>query len=187
MNNVYSVKEKLTLILLATGAFCFGIILPDSLSNHTRLVHFSAHFGMSFLLALCFYLVCTVKIKIPKKITYAVLITATLFIGGIYKIWEIATQGMFSNYSLHEIIDLTGVMTSMSQNVSGLLAAILLIEALIERNLIMSVLKSGHLQLGPGGFHEINLGKRQPGSMKGHLQGGSLPTGSHFSPDASEN
>ena len=70
MNNEYSVKDKLTLFLLATGVFCFGVILPDSLSTHVKLVHYAAHFGMSFLLALCFYMICTVKMKISKTISY---------------------------------------------------------------------------------------------------------------------
>ena len=121
MNNEYSVKDKMILLLLA-GVVCFGVVLPDSLSDHNKLVHFSAHFGMSFLLALCFYMICTVKMRISKLFSYTVLITATLFIGVIYKYWEIATQGMIGNYSFHTIMDRTGVMTSMSQNLSGLLA-----------------------------------------------------------------
>ena len=105
MNNEYSVKDKLTLFLLATGVFCFGVILPDSLSTHVKMVHYAAHFGMSFLLALCFYMICTVKMKISKTISYTVLVSATLLIGVIYKYWEIATQGMIGNYSFHAIID----------------------------------------------------------------------------------
>jgi hypothetical protein len=146
MNKEYSVKDKLILFLLATGVCCFGVILPDSLSDHDKLVHFSAHFGMSFLLALCFYMICTVRMKISKGISYTVLILATLFIGIIYKYWEISTQGMIGNYSFHTIMDRTGVMTSMSQNLSGLMGAIFLIEGLVERNLAMTVLKGGNLQ-----------------------------------------
>jgi hypothetical protein len=147
MNNEYSVKDKLTLFLLATGVFCFGVILPDSLSTHVKLVHYAAHFGMSFLLALCFYMIFTVRMKISKTISYTVLVTATLLIGIIYKYWEIATQGMIGNYSFHAIIDLTGAMTSMSQNLSGLLGAMLLIEGLLDRNLAYTALKSGKLHV----------------------------------------
>ena len=68
MKNQYSVKDKLILLLLALGVGCFGFILPDSLSDHDKLVHFSAHFGMSFLLAFCFYMVCTVNMRISKII-----------------------------------------------------------------------------------------------------------------------
>ena len=146
MKNQYSVKDKLILLLLALGVGCFGFILPDSLSDHGKLVHFSAHFGMSFLLGLCFYMICTVKMHISKSLTYKILITATLFIGVVYKFWEIATQGMIGNYSFHMILGSTGVATSMSQNISGLLGAIFLIEGLVERNLAMSVLRHPKMQ-----------------------------------------
>ncbi|HWY33867.1 MAG TPA: hypothetical protein VNX68_04430 [Nitrosopumilaceae archaeon] len=146
MKNEYSVKDKFILCLLATGAFCFGVLLPDSFSDHDKLVHFSAHFGMSFLLALCFYMICTVKMRISKSFTYMILITATLFIGVVYKFWEIATSGMIGNYSFHTILDIKGVANSMSQNISGLLGAIFLIEGLVDRNLAMSVLRHANIQ-----------------------------------------
>ncbi len=100
---------------------------------------------MSFLLALCFYMVCTVNMRISKLFSYTVLIIATLFIGVVYKYWEIATQGMIGSYSFHTIVDRTGVMTSMSQNISGLAGAMLLIEGLVDRNLASSVLRSGNM------------------------------------------
>src|ERR1700692_4751365 len=99
MNKQYSAKDKLTLALLTSGVLCFGVVLPDSLSDHNKLVHFSAHFGMSFLMALCFYMICTVKMHISKSISYKVLILSTLFIGVIYKFWEIFPQGNIGNYS----------------------------------------------------------------------------------------
>lgn len=139
MKNEYSVKDKLILLMLVIGVGCFGVILPDSLSDHDKLVHFSAHFGMSFLLALCFYMICTVKMRLTKTFTYTVLITATLFIGIVYKYWEIATFGMIGNYSFHRIVDNTGLVNSMSQNLSGLLAAILLIEGLVDKNLVVAI------------------------------------------------
>ena len=199
MKNVYSVKDKLNLFLLATGVFCFGVILPDSLSDHTKLVHFSAHFGMSFLLALCSYLFCTIKLRVSKAQSYIILITATLLIGVSYKYWEIASQGTFARFSFSTAIELTGAMTSMSQNLSGLFAAMLLIEGLVDRNLIMSVLKSGDLQTGPASYLGNHSENRRPGAMQGHLHGGSMPLsgnmplggsmpiGSRFSPEASEN
>ncbi len=193
MKNVYSVKDKLTLILLAAGVFCFGLILPDSISDHTRLVHFSAHFGMSFLLALCSYLLCTIKLRVSKTQSYIILITATLLIGVFYKYWEIASQGTFDRFSFSMAIEQTGALTSMSQNLSGLFAAMLLIEGLVDRNMIMSVLKSGDLHYGPGSYQGNHPENRHPGSMQGHLRGGSMPlggsmpAGSLFSPEASEN
>jgi hypothetical protein len=167
MKNIYSVKEKLTLVLLASGVCCFGFILPDSLSTHTRLVHFAAHFGMSFLFALSFYLVCTVKMHASKSFSYAILILSTLLIGIVYKYWEIATQGMIGKYSFSSVIEATGAMTSMSQNLSGLMAAMFLIESLVEKNLMMAVVRSGRLQVGPNGLHVVhsnvnNTGTQQP-------------------------
>jgi glucan phosphoethanolaminetransferase (alkaline phosphatase superfamily) len=148
MKNDYSTKDKLILLLLATGVCCFGVILPDSFSDHDKLVHFSAHFGMSFLLAFCFYMICTVKMRISKSFAYIVLITATLFVGILYKYWEIATQGMFGNHSFRTILDTMGVATSMSQNISGLLGAILLIEGLVDRHLAIAVLNADQAQTG---------------------------------------
>ncbi len=187
MKNEYSVKDKLILVLLASGVCCFGVIFPDSLSDHYKLVHFSAHFGMSFLLAISFYLICTVKMRISKAFSYTVLITATLFIGVFYKYWEIATLGMIGSYSFQSIMDRTGVMTSMSQNISGLMAAILLIEGLLHRNLFMSAIRSADIYTGPGSFQSPHIMNRQPGNMPGLIPGGSLPAGSPFSPEGSEN
>ena len=77
--------------------------------------------------------------RATKIFTYTILISATLFIGIAYKYWEIATFGMIGNYSFHRIVDSTGIATSMSQNLSGLLGAILLIEGLVDRNLAVAI------------------------------------------------
>ena len=88
------------------------------------------------------------------------------------------------NFSM--ALELTGSMTSMSQNLSGLMAAMLLIEGLVHRNLIMSVLKTGNIYTGPGPIHGTSLMNPQGGSLQGHIHGGSLPVGSQFSPEAAE-
>ena len=180
MNKEYSVKEKLTLFLLASGVVCFGIVFPDSLSTHVKMVHYAAHFGMSFLIALCFYMIFTVKMRLPKIFSYTVLISATLLIGAIYKYWEISTQGMIGNYSFHTIIDLTGTMTSMSQNLSGLMGSMLLIEGLLERNLVLSILHSDTLQVNKNG----NM--RVVGPVNHSKPLGSMQVVKHFS-KAAEN
>jgi hypothetical protein len=184
MNNEFSVKDKLILSLLVTGMVVFGVILPDSLSDHNKLVHFSAHFGMSFLLAFCFYMFCTIRMRISKTFSYTVLITATLFIGIIYKYWEIATQGMIGSYSFHTIIDRTGVMTSMSQNISGLMGAMVLIEGLVDRNLSKSVFHTGNLNKGGRNLSVRPSGDMLSRNMELPLQGGSLPVGSRLSDGA---
>ena|ERR1700712_1571416 len=142
MNNEYSVRDKLTLLLLSAGVICFGVIFPDSLSTHVKIVHFAAHFGMSFLLALSFYLICTLKLRVPKSFAYKLLIITTLFIGVIYKLWEISSQGAFGTSDFSVIIDRAGVMTSMSQNLSGLMAAMFVIESLLHKNLVFSMLNA---------------------------------------------
>jgi hypothetical protein len=182
MNNVYNLKDKLVLFLLTAGMICFGVVLPDSLSDHNKLVHFAAHFGMSFLLALSFFMICTIRMRISKKISYTVLITATLFIGVLYKFWEIATQGMIGSYSFHTIMDHTGVMTSMSQNISGLMGAVLLIEGLVDRNLAYSSVRVPNTHLNRNdepGIPFINTNRTL-------VHGSGLPAGSQFSPEPSE-
>jgi|SRR5664279_374386 len=187
MNNIYRTKDNLILFLLAAGSCCFGLILPDSLSDHDKLVHFSAHFGMSFLVALCFYMLCTIKFRISKPLTYTILIASTLLIGIIYKYWEITSLGMFEKLSFSTVIENTGVLKSMSQNISGILAAMLLIEGLVDRNLSVSTLSSDRFNSGPGSFQGIYPETNHQGQIYGPAQGGSLPTGSQYSPEASGN
>lgn len=187
MKNIYRVKDNLTLLLLAAGVCCFGLILPDSISDHDKLVHFSAHFGMSFLVALCFYLLCTIKLRISKLLTYIILISATLLIGVVYKYWEITTLDMFEKLSFSKVVVNTGVMKSMSQNVSGLMAAIFLIEGLVDRNLAVSAIRPDQRHPAPGGFQGINPEDSRSGQIYGPFRGGSLPPGGQYSPDASEN
>jgi hypothetical protein len=187
MKNFYRVRGNLTLLLLAAGVCCFGLILPDSISDHDKLVHFSAHFGMSFLVALCFYLLCTIKLRISKFLTYIILISATLLIGVLYKYWEIATLGMFDKLNFATVIENAGVMKSMSQNISGLMAAMLLIEGLVEKNLAVSGIAQDQLLAAPGSFQGISADNNLTGQMHGPFRGGSLPPGGQYSPDASEN
>jgi len=167
MKNETPLKEKLTLLLLAIGVCCFGLIFPDSFSDHVKLVHFSAHFGMSFLLALSFYMFCAVKTRISRPMTYTILITVTLLIGVFYKFWEITTEGMFERFGVSDAIRFTGVMTSMSQNLSGLLAAILLLEGLVVRNLSISGIRPGSYYTGPGSMQGISMRQQPPNSPLG--------------------
>src|SRR5450755_99710 len=99
MNIKYTVKDKLMLIFLAAGVLFFGLVLPDSFSDHDKLLHFSAHFGMSFLLALSFYFFCVIQMRATKRSSYLVLVLATVSIGVLYKLWEIAPLNIFSRFS----------------------------------------------------------------------------------------
>jgi hypothetical protein len=187
MKNVTHVRTNLTLILLASGVCCFGLILPDSFSDHDKLVHFSAHFGMSFLLALCSYMICTLKIRISKPLSYFIIIAVTLCIGVFYKFWEITTEGMLERFDFFRAIEITGFMKSMSQNIAGLMAAVLLIEGLVDRNLVISALRSDNLYTGPGSTQAINPENLVNGINLRHQRGGAFPTHAQFSPESSEN
>jgi hypothetical protein len=184
MKNVNTVGNNFTLILLAAGMCCFGLILPDSLSDHNKLVHFSAHFGMSFLLTLCSYMVCTLKIRISKPLTYIIIILTTLLIGVIYKFWEISTEGMLERFSFAATIEITGVMKSMSQNVSGVMAAMLLIEGLLDRNLVMSTIRSDNRFSGPGSLQGIRPENLLRGENRDQQHGVMHPPRIQFSPEA---
>lgn len=119
-------------LALLLGIVYFGFVFPDSFSDHEKVVHFAAHVGMSFLMASFIFVVCSLKLRIGKKHSYLLLIIITLIIGAVYKYLEIAGQGILHTYSLMTLLEITGVYTSMSQNMAGILAAILLIQYFIE-------------------------------------------------------
>jgi hypothetical protein len=82
---------------------------------------------------------------------------------------------MIGNYSFHAIIDMTGSLTSMSQNLSGLCGAMLLIEGLLDRNLAYTALKSGKL-------HVNNRGDLQVAThLQNKMPAGKMPSANHFS------
>jgi len=117
---------------LLAGIVYFGFIFPDSLSDHQKILHFSAHMGMSFFIAVCVYVICNMMLRIRRSRTLIILTIITLFIGAVYKYLEISSQGIFHVYSFGELLRITGCYTSMSQNTAGLLAAILLIEYSVQ-------------------------------------------------------
>jgi hypothetical protein len=113
---------------LLAGIAYFGFIFPDSLSDHEKLLHFAAHVGMSFLAASFIYIICNIKFRIRKAPSLIILISMTTVIGAIYKYWEISTQEAAHLYSFGDLLKVSGCYTSMSQNMAGVLAAILMIE-----------------------------------------------------------
>lgn len=118
-------------IALMLGILYFGFIYPDSFSDHEKMVHFAAHVGMSFLIASCLCVLCTIQFRISMKFSIIILVSATLVIGLIYKYFEIASEGMLRGYGLRAALELSGFYTSMSQNTAGILAAILLIRYIV--------------------------------------------------------
>ncbi len=134
--------RTLTRAILLAAIVYFGFVFPDSFSNHTKLVHFCAHMGMSFFLASCLYIGCTIILRMRKSVSLVILTIITLVVGAIYKYFEISGEGLLHAYdSLGELLRRTGCYTSMSQNTAGLLAAILLIEYAIA-NLPFSRVRS---------------------------------------------
>lgn len=187
MNRKYTVKDKLALIFLAAGVLFFGLVLPDSFSDHDKLLHFAAHFGMSFLLALSAYFFCVIQMRFSKKSSYWVLVLTTLFIGVLYKLWEIAPLDILSRFSFSRAVEITGAMTSMSQNLSGMMAAMLLIEGLVDRNMAMSLLRPGRLKVGPVGFHTKTPGPFSLQERPENLGSRAIGQGRPHSSPASEN
>jgi hypothetical protein len=116
------------------GIIYFGFIFPDSFSDHTKLLHFAAHVGMSFLVASCVYVVCNLMLRLKRVASITLLVVITTIIGAIYKYLEISSQGMLDkDWSLGLLLKISGWYTSMSQNTAGLLAAILLIDYVVHR------------------------------------------------------
>lgn len=125
---------------LLGGIVYFGFIFPDSFADHEKLLHFSAHAGMSFLLASVLYVVCNIRLRIGKKASIGILAGVTLIIGAIYKYFEISGEGLLHAHPLGEVLTITGCYQSMSQNMAGILAAILLIEyagAYLKKEILM--------------------------------------------------
>jgi hypothetical protein len=120
--------ERLVRLALLGGIVYFGFIFPDSFSDHIKMLHFSAHVGMSFLLASFIYVFCNIKLRINKRNSIVILMAVTLIVGIIYKYMEISGEGLLHAYQLGTLLEITGCYTSMSQNMAGILAAILLIE-----------------------------------------------------------
>jgi hypothetical protein len=125
-------KQRLIRLLLLAGIVYFGFIFPDSLSDHNKMLHFSAHMGMSFFLASCVYVICNIMLHMKRSVSLLMLTVITLIIGAVYKYFEIAGEGLLHAFGLWDLLKVTGYYTSMSQNAAGMLVAILLIEYLVQ-------------------------------------------------------
>ena len=124
--------ERFIRIMLLAGIIYFGFIFPDSLSDHTKILHFCAHMGMSFFLASLVYVICNMMLRMKRSSSLIMLTVITLVIGGIYKYFEISSLGLLQAFSFGELLRVTGCYTSMSQNMAGMLTAILLIEYVVH-------------------------------------------------------
>jgi hypothetical protein len=119
--------ERLVTALLFLGIISFGFIFPDSLGDHDKMVHFAAHFGMSFLISCFIYAFSRIKLNLRKGSSYFLLFSITLVAGSIYKWMELVSQGKLATFRLSALFGVSGFYTSMSQNISGILATLLMI------------------------------------------------------------
>ena len=101
------------------------------------MVHFAAHFGMSFLILSCSYAFFSLQWRISRSGSYGLAILATLAFGSAYKYWEIASQGIFQHFEFGQLLTITGVYTSMSQNLAGIFAAMLIIQYFFGKRVVL--------------------------------------------------
>lgn len=120
-------KYRSLISVLGVGVILFGIVLPDSLSDHYHFLHFSAHFGMSFLIGSSIYLFCNLKASLKKPSSILFALTGVIIFGAIYKLVEIYFLFGLQVMPFFSALSVTGFYTSMSQNLSGVLAAFALI------------------------------------------------------------
>jgi hypothetical protein len=120
-------KEKGLKAILFLGIIYFGFMFPDSLGDHDKMVHFAAHFGMSFLISCFIYAFSRLKLNLKKSSSYFLVVGITLIAGSIYKWMELISQGRLSSFQVSKLFEVSGFYTSMSQNISGIFASLLLI------------------------------------------------------------
>ena len=136
-------SKRLLIFSLVSGIICFGFILPDSMSDHNKILHFSAHFGMSFLLLSISYAFLNLKWGLHRTGSHIISIAFTLFIGCIYKYAEIASQGIINSFSFGQLMNLTGCYASISQNIAGILAGIFIIHYFFGNEIKTNAASSG--------------------------------------------
>ena len=85
--------DRLVIFSLVSGMICFGFVFADSTSDHNKMLHFAAHFGMSFLILSFSYAFCNLKWNISRQGSYSIAILLTLLVGCLYKYFEISSLG----------------------------------------------------------------------------------------------
>jgi hypothetical protein len=121
--NKKHIVNKFLLIAFIGGIVVFGIILPRPFSDHYRLSHFCAHFGMSFLISYILFSFCSRKIRLGKVMSFSLSFILAFITGSIYKYFEIVNSLPAEKIPLDKLLAITGFYTSMSENIAGILAA----------------------------------------------------------------
>lgn len=116
-------RYRYLLAAVTIGVILFGIIFPNSLSDHYHLLHFAAHFGMSFLIANSIYQFCTRRVSMKKLPTFALIFIAVLIFGTTYKFIEIFCFYDMGGLPFFDALAMAGFYASMSLNLSGMLAS----------------------------------------------------------------
>lgn len=119
------INYRLIIVTLLIAVVLLGIVFPASFSDHYKLLHFSAHYGTSFLIAYFLYKLCTVRFIMRKRYAFIIVFILAFIFGAIYKYFEIIG---ISNTDVHSIplsklLEMTGFYVSMSQNTAGILSA----------------------------------------------------------------
>ena len=135
-------NKRLLIFSLVSGIICFGFIFPDSTSDHNKILHFAAHFGMSFLLLSISYAFLNLKWGFSRSGSHVLAISFTLFVGCFYKYAEITSQGIANSFSFGQLLTLTGCYTSMSQNLAGIFAGIFIIHYFFGNGARLSIIKA---------------------------------------------
>jgi hypothetical protein len=118
---------RLVIITLLIAIILLGIVLPASFSDHYKLLHFSAHFGTSFLVAYFLFKLFTVRFRVNKVPSFIWSFIIAFIFGAIYKFFEISATPFINTMPLPKILDMTGFYISMSQNTAGILSAFVLV------------------------------------------------------------
>jgi hypothetical protein len=120
------IRYKAWIAVFSVISVLLGIILPNSFSDHYKLLHFSAHFGMSFLIANSFYKLLSIKMQ-HKFRSFLVVFLSILIVGSVYKLFEIHSFFADTSLTFSRILLMTGFYTSMSQNLGGMFASFVLV------------------------------------------------------------
>jgi hypothetical protein len=120
------IRYKAWIAVFSIISVLLGIILPNSFSDHYKLLHFAAHFGMSFLIANSFYKLLSIKIHHRFK-SFLVVFLSILILGSVYKLFEIHSFLTDTSLSFSRVLLMTGFYTSMAQNFGGMCASFVLI------------------------------------------------------------
>jgi hypothetical protein len=118
---------RLIIIILLAAIVLLGIVFPASFSDHYKLLHFSAHYGTSFLVSYFLYKLCTVRYRMSKISSFIIVFILAFIFGAIYKYFEISGNPSIHTLPFSKVLEITGFYISMSQNTAGILSAYVLI------------------------------------------------------------